>query len=246
MRRIQLFACSLILGLTACGGGGGGGDSGSSGSTRSPVPPQVGLTYSGSVAGATVDATSASSLASNVIGSSGAATGSSLLSGVSAQGDSAPASGPQPTGAIGLGRRLAQAIRGDALAGAARSGSALAGATFSQSIPCDSGSVNMSGTVSDSNGTGTVSIDYVDCRTGSDTINGPGSLRIDAFDQTNRIITDGTLSFTRVRFTGPGFNSDLSGTLRTQVAVGSQAPWCHSSGCGIETLTQNIDRKSVV
>src|SRR2546425_3964749 len=187
MRRIQLFACSLILGLTACGGGGGGGDSGSSASSRSPVPPQVALTYSGVTTGATVDATSASSLASNVIGSSDAATGSSLLAGVSAQVDSAPAS-PQPTGAAGLGRRLAQAIRSDALA-SARSGSALAGATFSQSTPCDSGSVNISGTVSDSNGTGTVSIDYVDCRTGTDTINGPASLTIPSYDQTKNIIT---------------------------------------------------------
>src|SRR3989442_11391833 len=124
MRLIQLFACSLILGLTACGGGGGGGDSGSSASSRSPVPPQVALAYSGVTTGATVDATSASSLASNVIGSSGAATGSSMLSGVSAQGDSAPASGPQPTGATGLGRRLAQAIRADALAGASSGGRA--------------------------------------------------------------------------------------------------------------------------
>jgi len=205
----------------------------------------VGLTYStspGANTDATVDPTSASTLASNVIGSSGAATGSSLLAGVSARGDSAPASEPQPTGAAGLGRRLGQAIRGDALAGAARSGSALAGATFSQSTPCDSGSVNISGTVSDSNGTGTVSIDYVDCRTGSDTINGPASLTISSFDRANNIITDGTLSFTRVRFTGPGFNSDLSGTLRTQVSIGgaSAATWCTSSGCGTETLTQNI------
>jgi hypothetical protein len=199
------------------------------------------LTYSGSTADATVDPTSASTLASNVIGSSGAATGSSLLAGVSAQGDSAAAAPAQPTGVTGLGRRLAQAIRSDALA-RARSGSALAGATFSTTTPCDSGSLNISGTVADNTGTGTVSVDYVDCRTGSDTINGPASLTIRSFDRANNIITDGTLSFTRVRFTGPGFNSDLSGTLLTQVAIGgaSAATWCTSSGCGTETLTQNI------
>jgi hypothetical protein len=236
MRRPQLFACSfLILGLTACGGGGGGGGSGggapsaSSGSSRSPVPPQVGLTYSGATTGATVNATSASTIASNIIGSSGAAMGGSLLAGVSAQVESAPASEPRPTGATGLTRRLAQAIRGDELA-RARSGSALAGAALSQTIPCDSGSINISGTVADSTGTGTVSVDYVDCRTGSDTLNGPASLTISSYDQANRIITDGTLSFTRVRFTGPGFNSDLTGTLRTQVSVSGRS----------ETLTQNI------
>ncbi|HEY3159681.1 MAG TPA: hypothetical protein VGJ78_12020 [Vicinamibacterales bacterium] len=193
------------------------------------------LTYSGVTTGATVDATSASPLASNVIGSSGAAIGGSLLAGVSAQAESAAASAPQPTGATGLARRLAPAIRGDELARAG-SGSALAGATLSKTIACDSGSINISGTVSDSNGTGTVSIDYVDCRTGTDTINGPASLNIASYDQANGIVTDGTLTFTRVRFTGPGFNSDLTGTLRTQVS-NDAAPWCNSGGCGIETLT---------
>ena len=231
------FAYSLVLGLTACGGGGGGGESASVGSGRSPVPPQVALSYSGAMTGATVDATSASVLASNVVGSSGAALSGSLLAGVSAQADASDAP-EQPTGATGLARRLAQAIHAQDVARARNSG-ALTGATFSQTIACDSGSINVSGTVSDSNGTGTVSADYVDCRTGSDTINGPASLRIDAYDQTNKIITDGTLSFTRVRFTGPGFNSDLGGTLRTQVS-GSAAPWCRSSGCGMETLTQDI------
>jgi hypothetical protein len=200
----------------------------------------VALVYSGSTADASVDATTANTLASSVVGSSGAATGGSLLGGVSAQGDSAAASAPQPTGATGLARRLGQAMRGDALARASTGGSALAGATLSQTIPCDSGSINISGTVNDATGTGTVSIDYVDCRTGSDTINGPGSLNISAFDQARRIITDGLLTFTRVRFIGPGFNSDLSGTLRTQISSDA-ASWCTSgSACGTETLTENI------
>jgi len=82
----------------------------------------------------------------------------------------------------------------------------------------------------DNNGTGTLSVDYFDCRTGSYTLNGPATLRIDSYDQANRIITDGTLTYTRVRFTGPGINSDLTGTLRTQVSVSSAT----------ETLTQNI------
>jgi hypothetical protein len=228
MRRQQLFVYSLVLGLTACGGGGSdNGSGGISGGSRSPVPPQVPLVYSGATTGATISATSASTVASNVIASSGAALGGSLLGGVSAQVDSAQV--PQPTGATGLTRRLGKAIRSDDLA-RARSGSALAGAALSQTIPCDSGTINISGTVSDSTGTGTVSIDYVDCRTGTDTINGPASLNIASYDQANRIITDGTLSFTRVRFTGPGINSDLSGSLRTEVSVGSKT----------ETLTENF------
>ncbi|HEY5899719.1 MAG TPA: hypothetical protein VIV54_19290 [Burkholderiales bacterium] len=191
------------------------------------MPPQTPLVYSGATTGATVSATSTGSIAADVMGSSGAGMGSSLLSGVSAQTDYAP--DPQPTGATGLARRLAQAIRGDELAGA-RTGGALAGATINQTIPCDSGSINISGTVADNTGTGTVSVDYVDCRTGSDTLNGPASLNIAAYDQSKGIVTDGTLSFTRVRFTGPGFNSDLTGTLRTEVSVSGAT----------ETFTQNV------
>jgi hypothetical protein len=155
--------------------------------------------------------------------------GTSLLAGVSAQAESAPASAAQPTGITGLTRRLAKAMRADDLA-RARSGAALAGAAINQSTPCDSGSIGISGTVADNTGTGTVAVDFIDCRTGSDTLNGPASLNISSYDQANRIITDGTLSFTRVRFTGPGFNSDLTGTLRTQVSVSSAT----------ETLTENV------
>jgi hypothetical protein len=243
MRRNEWFAFSLLLGLTACGGGGGDGGgsvggAGGGGSTRSPVPPQTALTYSGNTMGAAVSATSASTLSSNVIGSSGAAMGSSLLTGVSAQADAAPNSEPQSTGAIGLAQRLAKAMRAGDLAPAGASG-ALAGATINQSTPCDSGSINISGQVADNTGTGTVTADFVDCRTGSDTLNGPASLNITGFDQTNRIVTDGTLSFTRVRFTGPGINMDLTGSLRVQVNANGSCAW--ASSCAIETLTaQNI------
>jgi hypothetical protein len=232
MRKAQLLVYSLVLGLTACGGGGGG-DSGSSGSNRSTVPPQTALTYTGSTAGANLTATSASTVVSTVIGVAEGGLGSSLLAGVSAQAESAE---PQPTGATGVTRRLAQAMRGDDIA-RARSGAGLTGATLNQTIACDTGSININGTVSDTNGTGTVGVDYVDCRTGPNTLNGPATLRIDSFDQEKRIITDGLLTFTRVRFTGPGVNYDLSGTLRTQVQA---TPNFMGSEAATETLTQNF------
>ncbi|HZE61068.1 MAG TPA: hypothetical protein VE085_10975 [Burkholderiales bacterium] len=226
MRRVNLFAFfSLVLGLTACGGGGGDGGTAASGSSAaSNFPPQVPLTFTGATTAATVTATSGGMLASNVIGASTAAAGSSLLSGVSAQAGTAAA---QPTGAVGVMRRLAQAIRADALAHPG--GSALAGAAVDQTIACDSGSMHISGTLAD-NGTGTVTVAYNDCRTGSDTLTGPASVKVNSYDATNKLITDGVVSFTRVRFTGPGVNSDFTGTLATQVDVGNAT----------ETLTQNI------
>jgi len=232
MHRNQLFAYSLVLGLTACGGGSGGGSSGggssgSAGSTRSPVPPQTAITYSGATTPATISATSAGTLVSSVVGSNGAALGGNTLTGVSVQADSS-ASAPQPTGATGFARRLAKAIHSDEL-GRARNG-AVAGAAINQSIACDSGTININGTVNDSTGAGTASVDFVDCRTGSDTLNGPAAMRIDSYDQSNKVITDGTMTFTRVRFTGPGANFDLTGTLRTQVSLGNNT----------ETQTSNV------
>jgi len=118
-----------------------------------------------------------------------------------------------------------------AASGAVRAGS-LAGAV---SVPagqpkvCDSGSISISGDVA-ANGTGTVSVTYNDCRVGADTLNGPASLRIDGYDQTNRAITDATVTFTRISFNGPISSGELSGTLRAQVAIPTQT----------KTLTANI------
>jgi hypothetical protein len=221
MRRLHFFACSLVLGLTACGGGGGGGSvtgSGGGGGSRSPIPPQTALTYSGSQTGAAVTATSAGTIASNVIGSTGGGLGGSLLAGVAVQ--VASTSEPQPSGATGVGRRLGQAIRTNDLAPAG-SGSAVTGAAINRTIACDSGSIVISGNVNDSTGAGTASVDYVDCRTGADTINGPAALQIRGYDQARGIVTDGTLNFTRVRLSGPGMNWDVSGRVSTQVSTSS-------------------------
>jgi Bacterial TSP3 repeat len=225
MRRVQLFAYAfLVVGLTACGGGGSSSDSGSSVSTNT-FPPQTPLVYSGVTTGAAVTATSAGPVASNVIGASTTGGSSSLLGGVSAQASAAPA---QPTGATGFMRRLAQALRTDSLVSATASG-AKAGAAVDQTTNCDSGTIHVSGTLAD-NGTGTISVAYNACRTGLDTINGPASIKVNAYDATNKIITDGVITFTRVNFTGPGINSDFTGTLATQVDVNNAT----------ETLTQNI------
>lgn len=179
MQRFTLLACSLAVGLTACGGGGGSGDgaSGSVVNARSPVPPQQRLNYTGSVAAASIGDTNAAGITADVITATGAALGSSILR--------------------------------------ERTGTAV-----STSIPCDSGSINISGTVNNA-GTGTASVDYVDCRTGPNTLNGPAALTIRGYDQASGIVTDGTLDFTRVRFFGPGVSLDFTGTVDVQVNVSS-------------------------
>jgi len=227
MRRTKIFACLLAVGLASCGGGGGDSGSGSGSSTRSPVPTQTPIAYSGVTTGAALSATNTGAIASNIVGSSGAAVGGSILAGVSAQGGEPAAE--QPTGVVGLASRLASAMRANDI-GRGQEGSAKTGATIAQTIPCDSGSITVNGSTNDSTGQGSATVDYIDCRTGSDTINGPAALTIRSYDAARGIITDGTMNFTRVRFTGPGFSADLSGTVDMVISVSSSR----------ETFTQNI------
>src|SRR3954466_5068675 len=235
MGRIQLFAYSLVLGLTACGGGGDGGGGGSAGgSGATPPPPQTPLVYSGATTAAAIGANNAGTVTANVVGATGATIGGPVVA-VSARAESAPTSEPQPTGATGLTRRLAQAMHATELARAPVAG-ALAGVAVDQTVPCDSGSMRISGDRA-ANGTGTLSVSYNACRTGSDTLNGPASLQINSYDQVNRVITDGIFSFTRVSFTGPGIDSDLTGTLRKQIVA---TPNFMDGGAATETVTLNI------
>jgi hypothetical protein len=220
MRPQQFVTFSfLILGLTACGGGGSSGDaaSGSSGG-GTPFPPQTPLVYGGVTTAATVSSTNAGTLASNVMGASSTTGGSGSVVGVNVQSD-ATASGN--TGVVGLMSRVAVDMRPSDLA-RAQSAAAMAGAAIDRTVACESGNMHITGTVSDTNGTGSVNVAYNMCRTGGDTINGPAALRIDAYDAANAVVTDGTLTVTRINITGPGLNSDFTGTLRTQVNEGSQ------------------------
>jgi len=239
MRRLYFLAFPFVLALSACGGGGSDSGSSSSAATNN-FPPQTPLTYSGVATGAAVSATNAATISANVTGASGAAGGSIVVGAVSVQGDTSTAS--QPTGATGLARRLSAAMRPSDL-GHSYSG-ALAGAAINTTTACDSGTMTVSGTTAD-NGTGTVNVAYNQCRTGSDTINGPASLKIDGWDATNRIITDGTLTITRVDFAGPGLNFGMTGTLHSQIDVPNATTRLTSNlvtqdAAGHQTRTQDL------
>jgi hypothetical protein len=102
-----------------------------------------------------------------------------------------------------------------------------------QSKACDSGSISSSGNVA-ADGTGTVSLTFNNCRVGADTLSGPASMSIAGYNATNQAITDAMVNITRISFSGPSGNGDLTGTVRAQVPVpsGSQAT--------TKTLTGNI------
>src|SRR4029077_1687083 len=67
-------------------------------------------------------------------------------------------------------------------------------------------------------------------RSGTDTLSGTGTLRVDAFDLARAVITDMTFTYTRVAVSGPGLSVDLSGTLRAQINIAAN----------VQTVTENF------
>lgn len=222
-RTIRAIVYALSAGLAACGGSGGGGGS-SSGGGGGSMPPTGPLVYSGATSAAVISPTNAAKITANVVGS-GDAAGISAVAGVSAT--VAPG---QTTGAPGFARRFDLALRTVDLQARRGGSGALAGVQINQTDPCDSGTVSLQGTISDANGTGTATVTFSNCRTGTDTLNGAASMQVDAFDTGRGVVTDFTLTFTRVTFSGPGVNADVSGTLRSQIALATNT----------ETLTENF------
>ena len=201
MRGRQLFAFSLVLALAACGGGGGGGSGG-------------GTPGAGAGGGGGGSATpppqvplvfSGVSTAASVSATNAGALAANVMSGMSvAAGNS-------------FGMHVVSAS------------GALAGVAVNSTQACDSGTMNISGN-RNSDGTGTLSISYNACRNAAHTLNGPATLQINAYDATNKIITDGTVTMTRINVSGPGMNSDITGTVQKQINVSRNT----------ETLTANI------
>ena len=184
MRAFPFVVGSLVLALTACGGGGGdgggsstgagsgGGGGGGGGGGTTPPPPPTPVVYGGVTTAATISATNAAMLTSNVMATD----------------------------------RMLQALRSDDLIRAA-----------SGMRACDSGSIGVSGNLA-ANGTGSVTVTYNACRTGSDTVSGSGSLNIASTSAANNnVATDATLDVTRINISGPSLNSDVTGTVRIQI-----------------------------
>src|SRR5690348_584079 len=189
MRGRLLFAYSLVLTLAACGGGGGGGSGGGT--------PGAGA---GGGGGSSTPPPpppqvplvfSGVSTTASVSATNGGPIAANLMSALGAA----------------AGNSFGMQVTG---------GSGLTGVDATRT--CDSGTMQVSGTVA-SDGTGTLSINYNACRNAAHTLNGPATLQINAYDRTNQIITDGTVTMTRINVSGPGMNSDVTGTVRKQVTV---------------------------
>lgn len=211
----------LSLGLSGCGGGGGGGG----GSSTPPAP----VVYSGNQNAAVLTADSARTLAAGAIGS---ATASAVIAGIKVQQQD-----PVPTsGAVALAPRLNRYLR-DAvrrIAGSPSARSRIAGAfNVQETDPCEvSGTVTFSGTLSDTTGTGTLSVGFTACTSGNSVLNGPATFRIDAVDVPSGFPTNTTTSFSSLQVKTltainlGGFQTQVatqdvtaSGTLQSQVTI---------------------------
>src|SRR5690349_19372362 len=200
MRGRLLFAYSLVIALAACGGGGGGGGSG------------------GGTPGAGAGGGGSSTPPPQVpLVFSGVSTAAS----VSATNAGALAANVMSVMGVAAGNSFGMHV-------VSRSG-ALAGVAVNSTQACDSGTMNISGN-RNNDGTGTLSISYNACRSADHTLNGPAMLQINGYDATNKIITDATVTMTRINVTGPGMNSDITGTVQKQINVSKNS----------ETLTANI------
>ena len=210
------FLLAVLLLLAACGGGGGGGSSNA-------------VVYAGNVSPAIVTSANASQLTANVVGGNDIA---SAILGLSI--DEGDPLGDLGGGVMDVGLRLNRTFR-DILVQAQRSGSSQKVARgvvpIDETEPCEGnlGTVRTSGTLSDV-GTGTLSVNFNNCSIAGVILNGPAALLVQVFDLVNFIPTDFTISFSRLTLRGVGISIDTSGSLRTQIDIGTNT----------ETITQNF------
>jgi K319L-like, PKD domain len=178
------FLASIALGLSACGGGGGG--------DASPPSPVV---YSGNLNAAVITRDSARELAAAAVGSAAASV---VVAGKKIR--QRPASTP---GAVALVPRLNRYLR-DALRQVSATLSLRPNATpalaVNETDPCEvSGTVSFSGTLSDTTGTGTLSVNFASCTFKTGVLNGPATFRIDAVDLATGFPTATTTSFSALQ-----------------------------------------------
>ena len=177
----------------------------------------AGITYTGNTNPASIKATNASDLIANVIG--GANTTESLPGVVQPQAVREPANKDPVNTEIG---RLLSYIRAAAKVEPAAAGQkvyAAASIPVEETMPCDSGSMTLSGSLNKKNGQGTLAVTFDACTTDGETANGAGTLRIDAMDLNYVEITDGLFSFLLLTITSAAVDVSMSFDARMELNI---------------------------
>jgi len=212
LRELLLVGIFLlgILGIVASGGGGGGGG-------------PTSISYAGNTDPAFITRANAARLVGNVlIGQTivGSSSGGVARSDISIN---------TPSRGIGLAQfpgRLTQKLRNTMQTSpdfASRSATVRARTDLDEIEPCDNngGSIHITGFLED-NGTGTLTLDYINCREGGDTLDGTVTAQINAFDFGFLLPTDAIYSFSVLTLTNSTFNVSLDGSIHSQISIGVQ------------------------
>jgi len=214
--RTSLGAMAL-LGVSACGGGGGGGSQGNA----NP------LVYAGNVDPAIISTSNAGKLISNVFGSD---SGLSILGEDSDDRDGAEHAAR--SGFVDLARRVRGFVPRDALLAEVAKSTGRATSLkihIDETEPRGDGYVRTFGNLSDF-GLGVLTVLYVNCTIGDQTLDGRASLRIDKFDLNRFAPTDVTESFARLTLVDPSFDGVIGGSVRIQDDLATN----------VETVTTNL------
>lgn len=192
-----------VLSIVATGGGGGGGDG---------VEP---ITYVGNLDAAVITTDNADLLVNNVLGNNDTAfniVGVQITPAVTTSNPRVSEIANRITHRLVLVYTAATTTQDPKLPQAV--------IVVDEIEYCDSGSIKYSGTLKD-NGTGSISVDFRNCRIDDETMNGRATMRIDAFDLNWFEITDATISFPRLTITGPDYNFGAGGSIRLELFLGT-------------------------
>ena len=201
-----------LFGIVASGGGGGGSDSDS-----------TGISYTGNTDPAVITPFNATRLVENVV------VGQVILgssSGGAARIDTSTDSLSQGIGLIQVPGRLALTLRHTIQASpqfASRSFGVAARTEVDETQSCDNsvGSIHITGFVED-DGTGTLTLDYVNCLEGNETLDGTVTVQVNAFDFGFFIPIDAVYSFSILTLTSSELNVSLDGSIHSQVSIATQ------------------------
>lgn len=212
---------SLLLALQSCGGGGGGG---SSDSTSPPVLPQNNVIYQGSTTATIIDATNAEALISDVLGTA-VNIGSLRIASINSASRTNTTASESRFSIPGVVYALNKKIRlvnypRKSVPGPDLQKVSAAATRVNENDQCDggNGSTDIEGLL-ETDGTGTLTMQFINCLLGDIYFNGSLSLVVNQFDTSVLEITDATYYISNLTITGQGSSASLGGTIRTQAPV---------------------------
>jgi len=210
---IMLLGSFFII--TSCGGGGGGGGGGVSG-----------ITYDGLITQATVSSTNANIIFS-AVWNGGSSSGSASFLKVSSTKDL------KANGMVALFKQMRDRAVSDVTDFAAQSNKIMSATQVNETHNgLVSGTLTITGSIDPNTFTGSLTMTYVNFNDGDGyTTDGTILFRIDGFDTTHELITDGTMSFTLWRTRSTNSDISLTGSIRVQENFYDNS----------DTLTVNVD-----